>query len=477
MSKEINLLAFDLGASNGRAIVGTYDGSRLSLEVVHKFANGADTVHGAMYWDWLRLFSEIKTGLRKAAAYTNGNLTSIGIDTWGVDYALLDKADNVLAVPYHYRDHRTDGLLEEVFAKIPKETIYKLTGIQFMQINTIVQLYADRKYRPWVLDAAETVLFMPDLLNFLLTGRKCNEFTISSTSQLFNPKTNEWAAEIFEALNLPLHAMQSIVYPGSLIGELTKEVQEECGLQTAVPVVAVGSHDTASAVAATPLEDANSVYISSGTWSLLGMELDEPLITDESLAENFTNETGVAQKIRFLKNISGLWLIQECKRSWEKQGMKLSYGEISQAAVDAPPFKFTIDPDDARFLSPDDMPTAINEYCRDTGQPIAESYGEMARAIYESLAVSYKKTIANIEKLTDTEVKAINMVGGGIQAEILCQFTADITGRRVVTGPVEATAIGSLIAQLMANGEIATLAEGREIVKNSVALKEYQPQT
>lgn len=477
MSDEINLLAFDLGASNGRAIVGSFDGDKLSWEVVHKFENGADTAHGSMYWDWLRLFSEIKTGLRKAADYTNGRLTSIGIDTWGVDYALLDKADNVLGVPYHYRDRRTDGLLEEIFTKIPKETIYKLTGIQFMQINTIVQLYADRKYRPWMLDAAETVLFMPDLLNYLLTGKKCSEYTISSTSQLFNPKTNEWAAEIFEALELPLQAMQSIVYPGSVIGELTKEVQEECGLQSSVPVVAVGSHDTASAVAATPLEDTNSIYISSGTWSLLGMELDEPLITDASLEENFTNETGVAQKIRFLKNISGLWLIQECKRSWERQGMELSYSQISQAAVDAEPFKFCIDPDDDRFLSPDDMPAAINEYCRETGQPTAESYGEMARAIYESLAISYKKTIANIEKLTGTEVKTINMVGGGIQAEILCQFTADITGRRVVTGPIEATAIGSLLAQLMANGNIATLAEGRKIVRNSVTLKEYQPQT
>lgn len=474
MAKKLNLLAFDLGASNGRTILGKYNGTKLELEEVHKFPNGAINIQGSLYWNTLGLFEEIKTGLRKAIQATDNNLACLAIDTWGVDYGLLDKEDNLLTNPYHYRDSRTDGLLDEIFAQVSAETIYQLTGIQFMQINTLVQLYADLLYRPWILENAKSLLFMPDLLNFFLTGKKFNEYTNSSTSQLFNPTTTAWADELFTKLNLPREIMQPLIFPGEIIGELTDDLKVEFGIDYSLPVVAVGSHDTASAVAATPLLTENSIYISSGTWSLLGMELTEPVITEASRRANFTNECGVGKTIRFLKNISGLWLIQECKRSWDRQGLNLSYDQISEAATNTS-FASRIDPDDPSFLNPADMPTAIKEFCKRTNQAIPETYGEIARCVYESLASSYKRTLDMLEVMIDTTVDTIHMVGGGIQAEILCQFTANSTGKKVVTGPIEATAMGNMLVQLMAMGEISSLAEGREIIKRSVTLKEYLP--
>ncbi|MDI3548833.1 MAG: rhamnulokinase [Halanaerobiales bacterium] len=476
--KSLNVLAFDMGASNGRAILGKYDGNQIELEVLHKFPNGPERLNGELYWDILRLFHEIKTGLHKAENQTDSNLVSLAIDTWGVDYGLLDKNDNLLSNPYHYRDSRTDGMVEEVFGKVPKEKVYQQTGIQTIQLNTLFQLYADLKYRPWILNNASTLLFTPDLLNFFLTGEKFNEYTISSTSQFFNPKKNEWVSVILEELGIPTRILQQIVYPGERIGKLLDDIKEECGIKEELTVIAVGSHDTASAVAATPFEKReNSVFLSSGTWSLLGMELDSPLINEKTLEENFTNELGVARKVRFLKNISGLWLIQECKRCWARDGLELSYAEISEAATKARPFIFRLNPDDPRFLNPTDMPATIKEYCKETGQEVPEDYGEMARGIYESLAFSYKDVIEKLENLTDRKIETINMVGGGIQAEILCQFTANITGKRVLTGPVEATAMGNIITQLMALGEIADLEEGRELVRRSIELKEFLPES
>ncbi len=477
MAKMLNLLAFDLGASNGRAILGKYDGTRLILEEVHKFNNGPQNIHGNLYWDILGLFSQIKIGLIKAAKTVEGKIDSAALDTWGVDYGLLDKEDNLLANPFHYRDQRTDNLLEQIFNEVEKDEIYQNTGIQFMQINTLVQLYADLIYRPWILKNAKSLLFIPDLLNFFLTGEKYNEYTNSSTSQLFNPKTTAWAEPLFAKLNLPQEIMQELIFPGEVIGNITENIKRETGIDYSIPITAVGSHDTASAVAATPLTDSkNSIYISSGTWSLLGMELPKPFITKESQNENFTNECGVGQKIRFLKNISGLWLIQECRRSWKRQGLDLSYDQISLAAEQAPAFKAKIDPDDSRFLNPEDMPSAIEAYLRETNQSVPTSYGAMARCVYESLAASYAKTISKLEQMIDTKIETIHMVGGGIQAEILCQFTANATKRRVITGPIEATAMGNILVQLMAKGEISNLAEGRELVKRSVKLNEYIPE-
>lgn len=476
MAPKLNLLAFDLGASNGRAIVGQYDGERLNLIEVHKFPNGPQNVHGHIYWNILDLFAQIKTGLVKACAAVDGKIDCMAIDTWGVDYGLLDANDSLLANPYHYRDKRTDGLLDEIFAKISAEEIYANTGIQFMQINTLVQLYAERRWRPWALDNARSMLFIPDLLNFFLTGQKYNEYTISSTSQLLNPTTFAWVERIFKVLDVPIDLMQPLVFPGAVIGTLTDQIKAETGISYDIPVIAVGSHDTASAVAAVPLTASEtSIYISSGTWSLLGMELEKPVINEHSRRENFTNEGGVGKTVRFLKNISGLWLIQECRRIWQRDGLALTWDQISQAAEQAP-LKALIDPDDPRFLNPDNMPEAIVAYCRETGQAVPDTYGEIARCVYESLAASYQKTITKLEEMIGRKIETIHMVGGGIQAEILCQFTANATKRKVITGPIEATAMGNMLGQLMAKGEINSLEEGRGLIRSSVVVKTYLPQ-
>ncbi|RCW61058.1 rhamnulokinase family protein [Halanaerobium sp. ST460_2HS_T2] len=476
MTQSKKVLACDLGASSGRAILGSFDGQKIDLEVLHKFSNGGTYLNNDFHWDTLKQYNEIKAGIKKAIKKTSNQLDSVGIDTWGVDYGLLDENGTLMSVPYHYRDQRTEGLMEEVFKKISKAEIYRETGIQFMELNTIFQLFADLKNRPWIIDNAEDLLFTPDLLNYFLTGKKFNEYTIASTSQLYNPLKDKWSEKIYNKLNLPESMMQQIIRPGEKVGDILQKVKAECGIRGELPVIAVGSHDTASAVAAAPLKDENSAYLSSGTWSLLGMELDQPIITEESLAANFTNELGVGNKVRFLKNITGLWLIQECKRIWDRRGMNLSYSDITEAAEAAEPFKYSLDPDHHDFVNPDNMPEAIKNYCRETGQPVPEEPGEMARGIYESLAQNYKEVIEKLEKLTDKKIETLNMVGGGIQAEILCQYTANISKRRVVTGPIEATAIGNILTQLMALGEIASLEEGREIVRNSVELKEYLPE-
>lgn len=475
MAKKINLLACDLGASNGRAILVKFDGNKLDLETIHHFPNGGEYLNNNFHWNILGLYSEIKNGIKKAVKKTNDNIQSIGIDTWGVDYGFLDMEGKMMALPYHYRDSRSDGIPEEVFKKISKKKIYEETGVQFMQINTLFQLYEDLKTRPWIIDNADSLLFAPDLLNYFLTGKKFNEYTISSTSQLFNPVKNDWSNVIFEKLGISVGIMEELIHPGNKIGKLLPEIKKECGINSELAVMAVGSHDTASAVAAAPLTDENSVYLSSGTWSLLGMELAKPIISKRSLQENFTNELGVENKVRFLKNITGLWLIQECKRIWDREGKAFNYNEISQAAEDAMPFKYRLDPDNPVFMNPDNMIETIQNYCRETQQAVPETVGEIARGIYESLAFSYNKVINCLEDLVEKKIDTIHMVGGGIQAEILCQYSANISKRRVITGPAEATAIGNAMTQLIGLGEIKNLKEGREIVRKSIELKEYLP--
>jgi rhamnulokinase len=472
---QLNLLACDVGASNGKTILASFDGESLSFEEIHKFANGGEYLNGNFHWDIIHLFQEIKTGIKKAVKITDGALASLGIDSWGVDYGLLDKQGRLMSLPFHYRDKRTGGIPEEVFEKAGREEIYLETGIQFMNFNTIFQLYADKKTRPWILENGDSLLFIPDLINYFLTGKKYNEQTIASTSQLYNPVKLKWADRLFEKLDIPRGLVEEIIYPGNIIGDLLPEIREECGVKGEFSVMAVGSHDTASAVAATPLNDEKSVYISSGTWLLLGMELNKPIINDRSLEENFTNELGVDNRIRFLKNITGLWLIQECKRIWDREGRNLSYSDISEAARMAKPFLYRLDPDDPVFTNPANMPDTIREYCRKSGQAVPESIGEVARGIYESLAFSCDQVINSLERFTDTEIETINMVGGGIKAELLCQYIADITGCRVLAGPVEATACGNALVQLMGFGEIKDLQEGRELLKKSIDLKEYLP--
>ncbi|SDL67306.1 rhamnulokinase [Halarsenatibacter silvermanii] len=474
----MNLLAFDLGSSNGRAMLGEYDGSRLKLKEVHRFTNETVNLRGELYWNAAGLFAEIKKGLLEALKESEGEIESLGISTWGVDYALLDGEGRLISNPYSYRDQRTKPIPDQVFAIMPHEEIYDRTGIQFMRLNTLYQLYAEKKKRGWALDAAERLLFLPDLFNYLLTGVKRAEETITSTSQLYDPRSRDWVSEIFERLELPGKLKEEIISPAQKLGNLSSEVAEELNLSQDISVTAVGGHDTASAVAGTPLEDPeNSVFISSGSWSLLGMELNEPIINKASRKANFANEVGLAGTIRFLTNISGLWLIQECKRNWEKKGRNLSYEDISQKAAEAESFKFLLDPNRPRFLDRQDMPSTIRDYCRETEQPVPENYGEMARGIYESLALSYRHEIERLSELVDREPKNINIVGGGIKAEILSQLTADATGYRVVTGPVEATAAGNILAQLLARDELADLEEGRTLIENSFELTEYHPRS
>lgn len=475
MKKEIINLALDFGASSGRLMLSKFDGDQLKLEEVHRFPNEPVRLADCYYWDFLRLFHELKTGLKKVAA-KKLHIVSIGIDTWGVDYGLLDRNDNLLSNPYHYRDNRTNGILDKIISKtIPYEEIQKTTGLQYMPINTLYQLYADSLHRRNILEQAKTLLFMPDLFGFFLTGSKYNEYTIASTSQMLNANKKTWAMDLLTKINLPTEILQDIVMPGQIVGCFKSELQDEVGLK-AIPLIAVGTHDTASAVAGTPLHSDSSAYLSSGTWSLLGREVRQPIINKASLKYNFTNEGGVENKIRFLKNISGLWIIQQLKKKWGEVEKEISYEHIGELAseVDKP---FILDPDAADFQAPLNMITAIQEYCSKNNQVVPTTIGELARTAYNGIVGKYKTAIGAIEEITQTDIELINMVGGGIQDEFLCNLTANATGKKVLAGPVEATVLGNIIVQLIALGEIQNLSQGREIIKRSFKQKEYLPQT
>jgi len=469
------MLAFDFGASSGRAILGIFDGNKLITEELHRFSNDPVNVRGNFYWDILRLFHEIKQGIIKCVNVGHKDIDSIGIDTWGVDYGLLDERGNLLGNPYHYRDTRTDGIMEEVFKIIPKGELYQKTGIQFMKFNTIFQLYSTKLNTPSMLDQAKTLLFIPDLLNYFLTGVKVTEYSIASTSQLLDPQTRTWSDEILDKLELPRQMLTDIVPSGTIIGKLSKTLAQELGIGE-VNVVASASHDTASAVTAVPAANRDYVYISSGTWSLMGVEADEPIINEMSSQLAFTNEGGVSNKIRFLKNIMGLWLVQECKRQWNKEGDNCSFAELEKLAREAKPFVSFVDPDDDAFMTPGNMPEKIRAFCKKTNQPVPESKGEVIRCVLQSLALKYRKTVESLEQILGKELPVVHMVGGGIKDTLLCQFTANATGRKVIAGPVEATSIGNLMTQAMALGKINSLQEIRQVVKNSFETTEYLPE-
>jgi rhamnulokinase len=422
----------------------------------------------------LRLFSEIKQGLALCAQRSDGNLVSIGLDTWGVDFALLDRQDSLLGNPYHYRDRRTDGMMEEAFRHISRREIFDESGIQFMQINSIFQLFSMVVHDSPLLEVAETFLMMPDLFNFWLTGRKVCEFTDATTTQFYNPRSGGWSRPIFEKLKMPLHIMPEVVPPGTVLGPLLPAVAEEVGVKQ-LDVIAPACHDTGAAVAAVPAEGEKFAYISSGTWCIPGVELTEPLITDQSLKYNFTNEGGVNGTFRFLKNVMGLWLIQESKRTWERGGEEFSYDQLIEMATAAEPLVSLVDPDYGEFLSPGDMPSRIQDFCRQTGQVVPEEKGAIVRCALESLALKYRLTIENMEEILGYRLEKIHIVGGGTRNKLLCQFTADATGRPVTGGPVEATAIGNLIMQALALGRINSLEEGRALIRHSFPLDIYEP--
>lgn len=473
MGKEIYSLAFDFGASSGRAILSKFDGEKIKLEEIYRFPNEPVKMGGDFYWDFPRLFLELKNGLKKVGKL-GITISSIGIDTWGVDYGLLDGRGKLLALPYHYRDTRTDEMLEKIKKIVPYEEIYKTTGIQYMQFNTLYQLYADLNYRPEILKSSKTLLFMPDLFAYFLTGKCYSEYSIASTAQMLDGEKKEWAFELLDKLNLPTNLLQKLIMPGTIYGTLTKEIQQECEIGE-VKVVAVGAHDTASAVAGTPFteQDDSKVFLSCGTWSLLGIEKDCPVINDKSLEYSFTNEGGVDGTIRLLKNINGTFILQQLKNSWSEHVEKVSFPDIIKAAKENKEKPYIIDPNHKSFMDPLNMADAIKNYCEEMGQGRPESLGEIAIAVYNGLTKEYKTVTDKLEQICGEKITSINMIGGGIQDEFLCQLTADVTGRRIVAGPTEASAFGNIIIQLKALGEVGSLNEGRDYIRKSVEIKTF----
>jgi rhamnulokinase len=467
------ILAFDLGAESGRGVVGTLESGRLTLDVVHRFPNGGVRLPDGLFWDALRLFEEMKQTLRLAAGKF-GPIASVGVDTWGVDFALLGKGDALLANPRHYRDPHTEQIMEETFARVSREEIFHATGIQFMRFNSLFQLMAMQRDQSAALGVAESLLFMPDLFHFWLCGKKGNEVTNASTSQFFDPVAKSWAYSLFNRLGLPRRILGNLVQPGSRLGPLLPQVAEETGLRDAV-VIAPATHDTGAAVAAVPAEGNSWCYISSGTWSLMGVEIPAPIIDERPLLYNFTNEAGFGGTTRFLKNIMGLWLVQECRRDWERKGHTHSYEDLTHLAERSAPFVSLIDPDHASFMLPASMPQAIAAYCTKTDQPAPVEPGAVIRCALESLALRYRWVLDRLEEMLGKRIDTIHIVGGGSQNRLLNQLTADACNRAVVAGPVETTALGNIIVQAIGLGAIQSLAEGRQVIRHSFGVERYEP--
>ncbi|MHB8951889.1 MAG: rhamnulokinase [Pirellulaceae bacterium] len=472
-------LAVDLGASSGRVVAGEFSGRRLALEEVSRFDNGGILANERLYWDLLNLWNHIKEGLRAACVKYGERIVSVGVDTWGVDFGLLGARDELLGNPVHYRDRRTEGILEKAYQVVPREEIFAQTGLQFMPFNTLFQLWAMRREASPLLGAGQSLLMMPDLFHWLLSGEKSNEYTNATTTQCFNPQQNDWAGPLLERFELPAHLLGAVSAPGTRLGPLRTSVAAEIS-GPRMQVVLPGTHDTASAVMAVP---ANSVpgrkpdwcYISSGTWSLMGIEVPGPVVNERCRELNFTNEGGVGGTIRLLKNIAGLWLVQQCRATWLREGREYNWNQLTQMAQAAKPLTSLIDPDDPRFVAPENMPAAIREFCQETRQAVPETEGAVIRCALESLALRYRMVLGWLEQLNAGPLETIHIVGGGTQNRLLCQMTADACARRVVTGPIEATAIGNLMMQALSNGDVASIAEAREVIRNSFTVQEYVP--
>jgi len=464
-------LALDLGAESGRGVLGTLDGARLELREVGRFRNGPVNILGTLHWDVLSILQHIKEIL--AACAEGGALNGVGVDTWGVDFALLGKDGGLLANPCHYRDVRTRGMFREAFMLVPREEIFQRTGIQFMEINTLYQLLAMVRAQSPALAAAHRLLMMPDLFHYWLTGQALGEFTIATTSQCYDPRAGDWARGMLGKMGIPADIFPPIIRPGTELGPLAHSVAAATGAQA--PVIAPASHDTASAVAAVPATGDDWCYISSGTWSLMGVEVPEPIITDAALKCNFTNEGGVAGTYRFLKNIGGLWLVQESRRTWEREGREIGYDELAALAAQAAPLVSIVEPDHPSFLHPGDMPSRISEFCGQTGQPEPGDVGAVVRCILESLALKYRWVLERLEEMLGRRIARVHIVGGGTQNTLLSQLAADAMQRPVIAGPVEATAIGSIMIQAIAVGEVGSLAEAREIIAASFPTVTYEP--
>jgi rhamnulokinase len=471
-------LAIDMGASSGRHLVGLFDGRQLRLEEIYRFENGPVEANSHLYWDLLGLWTQVRQGLRAAGSRFGRQITSVGVDTWGVDFGLLAGDGELLGNPYHYRDARTNAIMEKAFSIVGREEIFQHTGLQFMQFNTLYQLLAMKLAGSPLLDTAKTLLMVPDLFHWLLTGVQCNEMTEASTSQFYNPVRGGWATELLEQFGIPTHFLGRIEQPGTDLGPLRAGLAAETGL--AANVVLPGSHDTASAVMAVPAQSRPGsrpdwCYISLGTWALMGIESPCPVINDQVLALNFTNEGGVGNTIRLLKNISGLWLIQECRRIWNQAGRGWHWEDLNRLSAAAPSLVSFINPDAADFLAPENMPEAICAYCRKTGQPVPGDEGAILRCALESLAMKFRHVLGMCEELAGGRIETIHIVGGGTRNRQLCQAAADACGRRVVAGPVEATAIGNIMMQAVAAGDVGSIAEARDVIRRSFPVDTYEP--
>jgi rhamnulokinase len=470
-------LAIDLGAESGRVMAGLWNGKTIRLEEIHRFPNGPINLAGSLRWDVLRLWSEIQHGLGLAAKKYGKSIVSVGADTWGVDFVLLSRHGELLGQPFHYRDARTNGMMERTFRKVPRAEIFAQTGLQFMQFNTLYQLLAVQRETPELFAEADCLLMMPDFVHWALCGARVVEFTNGTTTQCLHALKRNWATGLLKKLGLPTRIFPKVVPPGTVLNGLRPDVAERTGLGN-VRVVAPPTHDTASAVAGVPTANtgrANWAYLSSGTWSLMGAEVQHAVLSPRALEINMTNEGGLDGTYRLLKNIMGLWLVQQCKRAFEARGQKYDYAALARLAGEAAPLRAVVNPDDSRFLNPPDMPKAIQAFCRETGQLVPRAEGELVRCAYESLALRYRQTLAWLEELTANRIEVIHIVGGGSQSEILNQFTADACQRPVLAGPVEATALGNLLVQVRASGELTSLAETRDVIRKSSTVKTYEP--
>jgi len=463
-------LAFDFGAESGRAVLAHLHSGVITTEEVYRFANEPVEYGGSLHWDVPKLWLEVRKTISRLEEV---QLSGIGVDAWGVDYALLGEHGELLLNPYHYRDKRTDGVMDVVFEKVPREEIYRETGIQFMPINTLYQLFAARRDTPDLLRAAKTLLTIPDLFHYWLTGNAFCEFTNATTTQMVNANKRAWSRSLMERLELPAHLPAEIVEPGTQVGNLSEKLTASAALR-GTPVIAPATHDTASAIAAVVARD-GTAFISSGTWSLLGTEIDAPLITQDALRLNFTNEGGVCGTTRFLKNVMGLWMLQCCRSSWTSRGQVYDYLELMELASREPEFGQLVDPNDESFLHPADMPKAIDDFCKRTQQSVPRTPGAYARAVLESLAFKYRQVIGDLERLTGKPIQQIRIIGGGSKNRLLNQFAADATGRRVLAGPAEATALGNVAMQILATGAASSLGEVRAMVDRSFPTETFEP--
>jgi len=470
-----HFLAFDIGATSGRTILAKLEDKKLTLKELTRFPNKIFNVQGKFYWDIYVLFEALKDGL-KAAAIENVKIDALGIDTWGVDFAYIGEDGSILGLPRSYRDPYTNGMPEKYFDIIPKKDVYDLTGIQIMNFNSLYQLFSAKQEGSSALGAAKEILFMPDALSYLLSGKKVCEYTIASTSQLLNPKTKKFEAALFEAMGVSPSIMGDLVMPGEIIGKLSSHLQKECRIDQEIPVVAVAGHDTASAVASVPAENKKIAYLSSGTWSLMGIEVEEPIINEESYNLNFTNEGGVEGTTRFLKNITGMWLLEQCRKEWSVEGKDYSYPEIVALSESTKGFQSMVDPDDPSFANPDSMTEAIINYCKETKQKAPSSHAEFIRCIFDSLALKYKYVLECLQKVAPFEIEKLHVIGGGSQNKLLNQMTANSIGIPVVAGPAEATAIGNIMLQAKGVGLVNSLQEMRDIIRQSLDPEVYYPQ-